>query len=107
MDNPGSVIVREYGGSKNPMTPNIVRYGWVTEEPSLPGIKAVAYEVSEGRGIYDERIYGLTIVALMRDSSTQRESERSTICHSMNQIERQLEKIRAYYNEEEATDENE
>ena len=48
-----------YKGQPNPMTPTLVRYGWRHK---------YLYELSSGRGLNDEAIYGVTV--LTKDALT-------------------------------------
>lgn len=48
------ILKKEYGNSKNIMTPHILGRGKISP--------AIAYELSEGTGIEREPIFGLTLV---------------------------------------------
>lgn len=51
---------------RNFMTPEIVRYGWIDGH--------VAFEVSKGRGMVGERIYGVTFADARDPNTTMDES---------------------------------
>lgn len=63
------IIKKEYGKSKNFMTPHILRYGKIS--------KNVAYELSKGTGFKHETIYGVSIVTIDKQGNTKREFELS------------------------------
>jgi hypothetical protein len=68
---PRQVIKAEYGDSKNFMTPNVVKTGWCG--------KLRAFELSSGEGIMGGRIYGVSVVQLREDGTTER-------CYDLSQV---------------------
>jgi hypothetical protein len=76
---PDEVIRKEYKGSANMMTPNIVEYGWIIENE-------MAYEISSGNGIYAEKIYGVSVVSINKKGRTSRERKLSSMFHSMSAV---------------------
>ncbi len=64
----------EYGTGKNFMTPDVL------ERELLDG---GAYELSQGRGIEGERIWGVTVIHVLPDGSTKRSgTDLSKMFHS-------------------------
>lgn len=55
---PKQIIRMEYGDSKNFMTPKIRKTAMLVETTE----KAVAYEISEGRGLNGDKIFGISLV---------------------------------------------
>lgn len=73
---PEQVINREYGYSRNFMTPNLIEYSWVIDDK-------VAYELSSGTGFKNEPIYGVSIVRLHPDGTTERLLDKSDMFWSI------------------------
>jgi len=67
------IIKQEYGNSRNFMTPEVLEIGMATHD--------IAYEISKGKGISDNIIYGLSVVKLHPDGITERMYDISG-CHS-------------------------
>lgn len=65
-----AIIKREYGRSTNMITPTVIEYGMVDRDR--------AYELARGTGIYDEPLYGVSVVLLHDDGSTERLFDQST-----------------------------
>jgi len=80
------IVKKEYGNSKNFMTPHILRYGMISEN--------VAYELSEGTGIEHETIYGLSVVVIDEAGTTTREHSLSKKLDSLEEAERYIEELR-------------
>jgi len=59
------LVKKEYGSSRNFMTPRVLSYGWISKDKA-------AYELSQGYGIKGERIYGLSIVEWKGTASIRR-----------------------------------
>lgn len=69
------IIHMEYKGSKNFMTPNVIKVGKIKRD--------MAYELSTGQGLEQKTtIYGVTIVSIDNDNNTTRRTELSKCCHS-------------------------
>jgi len=49
------VIMKEYNGSVNFMTPHIIGYKWIIKDK-------LACELSRGKGLFDRTIYGVSVV---------------------------------------------
>jgi hypothetical protein len=54
--NPATIFRIVYGSSKNFMTPDIIEYGNLTPY--------AAYELSSGEGIFNDKVWGVTIAAV-------------------------------------------
>jgi hypothetical protein len=50
------IVMKEFNGSRNFVTPNVEGYGKISEN--------IAFELSKGKGIFDERqtIFGVSVV---------------------------------------------
>lgn len=82
--NAREIIRREYGDAVNPFTPKVIGYGlW-------PG---GAYELSCGRGLDDEPIYGLSVVCYA-DGSTTRCSDLSALYHSRSNVDAAIQGLK-------------
>jgi hypothetical protein len=68
---PKQVIKAEYGNSKNFMTPHVLDTGWCG--------KLRAFELSTGEGFGGTPIYGVSVVQLHADGSTER-------CYDLSQV---------------------
>ena len=83
-----NVITREYGRSKNFMTPRVLEVGWIHN-------RRRAYELSKGEGFSHNTIYGVSIVDVDEIGTTKRrtdlggcfESLRAARSHIMRLIE--------------------
>lgn len=63
MKTPIRILELEYGQNNyNPMTPNVIERGFVTDN--------VAYELATGKGINNQPIWGLSIVAYNPENNT-------------------------------------
>ena len=68
------LIKKEYGDSKNFMTPTVLGYGKL---PPLDKAIERAYEFSEGTGFSHEPIWGISIANLFADGTTSRDYDLS------------------------------
>lgn len=59
------ILRREYGTSKNFMTPEIIKTGKINRK--------TAYEISKGTGFKNEPVFGLTIVEIINGETKGRE----------------------------------
>lgn len=67
-----NIFEREYNGSKNPMTPNIVKYGKFNN---------LVYEISKGRGpLTGETIFGITFLELIDNKKNLVKKRRNDLC---------------------------
>lgn len=80
------IIKKEYGNSKNLMTPNVIRYGKISEN--------VAYELSEGTGLTNNTIYGVSIVMMDEQGNTKREFDLSKKLDSLLEAEGYIGRLR-------------
>ena len=80
------IIRREYGKSKNFMTPHKIRIGKVS--------KTIAFELSSGSGFDHSIIYGVSFAELKEDGSTTRRTDISQMFSRKNQAEGYIEQIR-------------
>lgn len=69
-----AVFNEVYNGQPNFMTPTILRYG---------NIGNLGYEISKGRGIYDETIFGFTVIEL---DTKKRRLDLCECFHSMSEV---------------------
>lgn len=58
------LIQDEYGSSRNPLTPDVLLYGWIREPD-------IAYELTEGE-LLGEPLYGVSVAKRMPDGTTRR-----------------------------------
>lgn len=79
------IIKKEYGKSRNIMTPNVIRYGKIS--------KNIAYELSSGRGIVNEQIYGVSVVEIDENGETIRRTDLSKMFYSLEESEDYIKKI--------------
>ena len=85
---PEDLFFKAYGEGKNFMTPNVLKIAWLVPDK-------VAYEISEGRGIEHERIYGLTVVAIDKEGEVKRLGSPVSDCfRSKSQLKRRIERIK-------------
>jgi len=68
--NARQIVKKEYGNSKNVMTPNVIKYGKIN--------KYIAYELSSGEGIKGEPIFGVSFVEVDDDGNTIRRTDLSS-----------------------------
>ena len=80
------IIKKEYGNSKNFITPYILRYGKISEN--------VAYELSEGTGFEHNAIYGVSIVTVDEQGNTKREFDLSKHFDSLLEVEGYIGRLR-------------
>jgi len=82
------MLRREYGSSRNLMTPHILGRGKIGDR--------VAYELSTGTGtgIDHEPIFGVTVVRQWADGTIERWYDKSKMFHSREEAERHIEDLR-------------
>lgn len=81
------IIRQEYKESKNFMTPTVIRFGKIN--------KHMAYELSSGRGIYDQPIYGVSVVSYDPDTdTTKREHDLSDVFQSLMDAEHYIKQLK-------------
>lgn len=83
---------KEYGSSKNFMTPRILSRGMLAR--GREG-QAAAYELSEGTGIDHEPIFGVTVVRMWADGTTERWYDKSHMFHSRQEAETYIAKLKS------------
>lgn len=87
------IIQREYGSSRNFMTPNVLRVGKINPN--------VAFELSTGRGIRDQTIFGVTVVRYYPESdTTDRNAIKSDCFQSRANAERYIKELMDKYGDE-------
>lgn len=82
-----AIIRKEYGTSKNFMTPNVIKYGKVRKD--------IAYEVASGSGIGGGTMYGVSFVKLKPDGSTERLYDVSKSFSSMEQVNNYINMLKS------------
>ena len=82
-------VKREYGNSKNPFSPHVLRYGWILRD-------RIAFELSYGRWDRDE-IYGVSIVEYDENSET-KTKRRSDLAEAFNSKQEAKEYIKQLRN---------
>jgi DNA-binding transcriptional regulator PaaX len=90
-----AIIAREYHGSRNIMTPNVLSYH------KLPNGAA---ELSKGTGFHEEPSFGVTVVRQAPNGETSRDRESSRVFYSLVDAKRhiaELKRIAASYTKEE------
>ena len=85
--NAKEIIRKEYKNSKNFMTPTVLEIDWIVKDK-------VAYEISKGKGFEHETIYGLSVVKLHEDGTTERCHNFSDCYCSRGELRRKIESIR-------------
>lgn len=80
-----------YNGQANFMTPEITGHGSAQSGRYL-------YELSEGRGIYGDRIYGFTVL-IRTDEGYKRCRDKSQLCHSATEQRACVTGLRQYSEE--------
>lgn len=83
------IIKREYGESKNIITPEVIRYGKIN--------KNLAYEISSGIGMKGDTIYGVSIVEIDKDGKTTRRTDLSDLFDSIDEVEMYIEVLKEEY----------
>ena len=68
------IIRKEYGKSKNFVTPDVLKYGKIK--------KNKAYELSGGRGIFSDNLYGVSVVSVNSKGKTKRSDRQSKVFRS-------------------------
>ena len=80
------LVKKEYGSSRNFMTPRVLSYGWIVKDKE-------AYELSQGYGIEGERIYGLSIVEWNGTASIRR-SDLGGIFYNKDEIKQYIKQLK-------------
>ena len=81
------LIRKEFGNSKNFMTPKILEYGWIVDN-------RIAYELSTGEGFDHEPIFGVSLVRCMPSGKTERIRQPiSDVFHSQALARRHIRKL--------------
>lgn len=83
------LIRREYGASRNFVTPTLV--GYVSISPN------VAVELSTGdmRPLVDEPVFGVSVVGLRKDGRTHRGYKSAGLFHTREAAEERIKRIQA------------
>ncbi len=80
------IIEMEYGTSKNVMTPNVISYGKIDN--------TTAYELSEGRGMEGQKVYGVSIVKYDDNTNnTQRDYDRSKMFYNKQEAQQYIKNL--------------
>lgn len=88
MPSAAEILRAEYGTARNFMTPNVVTRGKLTPN--------VAYELAWGTGLeYGSKLYGVSVVRLHEDGSTERDYDSSTCFSSLEGANAHVEYLRA------------
>lgn len=80
------IIRKEYGKSRNIITPNIVKYGKIR--------KNKAYEISYGKGFTGGKLYGVSIASINKKGKTKRNYKQSKVFNSQSTAQRYINKLR-------------
>lgn len=78
-----------YNGGKNIMTPNAIRYG---------NCGPYYYEISEGRGMSYEPIFGVTFITM----SLERAKDINRLCRSLEEANEYVKEVRSWEDDEES-----
>lgn len=81
---PRDYFEQEYNGQPNFMTPERIRFGQKRRR---------VYELSEGRGFENEKIWGLTVLEIDDDDEPHRAREASGLHHSRASAERGIAEL--------------
>ena len=54
-----------FNGQTNIMTPKVLEYGWLKKNK-------ICYELSEGKDMWNGKIYGLTVIEVMPDGELEK-----------------------------------
>lgn len=80
------IIQKEYGSSKNFMTPHVISYGKIN--------KNVAYELSSGEGLErGSKMYGVSVASINKSGKTRR-LEKSKSFHDKNEAESYIRNLK-------------
>lgn len=80
------IIRREYGSSRNFMTPHKIRIGKIS--------KTMAFELSNGNGFDHSSLYGVSFVEIKEDGSTVRRTDISKMFFGIGKAEAYIEQIK-------------
>jgi hypothetical protein len=85
------ILKREYGDSRNFLTPHVIARGKLS--------RSVAYELSSGSGLEPgSTIYGVSVVRLQEDGTTERDYDSSGCFSSLTAANDHVEQLRAIEN---------
>lgn len=88
------IIYKEYGNSKNILTPRRLSYGKLS--------KNIAYELSSGSGLNRMPIWGISIATwLPKEQKTQRLYKLSKCCHSKEEVKSYIQSLKYQIKEKE------
>jgi hypothetical protein len=76
------------------MTPEVLEFGYI-----LDGPEPVVYELSKGRGIFDDTIYGVSVVRMYRNGETERLTDVSQCCGSRAEAVRLIAHLREEFDD--------
>ena len=79
------VFTKFFNGQTNIMTPDVLRYG---------SKRQYVYEVSQGRGIFGEIIFGLTVLKLTKHAGIQHRHALSNCFRSLNDVHEAITNLR-------------
>ena len=86
------VFTEAYGGSVNFMTPKVIEKAWLIKD--CPGL---VYELSSGKGIFSDIIYGVTIVEFTKNRKSEKRHYWCECFHSMDEVKTHLKKVKSEF----------
>lgn len=87
--NAREIIRKVYGSSKNFMTPDVIKYGKIS--------KYTAFELSCGRGIFDNYIYGVSVATVEKDGKGYKNYDLSGSFDIREKAESYIKKLKKRY----------
>lgn len=89
---PQSVVKKHYNNRPNVITPLPLEYGYINNN--------IVYEISTGKGIFGNPLYGVTLVRLLGSgSNTEAMYDDSKCVYSLDEANVYIETLRKVYNE--------
>ena len=86
MSSAREIIKGTYGSSKNFMTPNIISYGKISSD--------IAYELSSGRGIFSDMMYGVSVARKNPDGSYKKMYDLSKSFGSLDEAKKYIDSLK-------------
>jgi len=80
------IIKKEYGSSRNFMTPNVIRIGKIN--------RSVAFELSSGESLDHSTIYGVSLAEIKTDGGTIRRTDISQMFDTQKEAEDYINQLK-------------
>lgn len=82
----GGIIRKHYNKQPNIITPTVIAYGYVAYN--------IVYELSTGEGLTGNPIYGVTLVKVLPDGTTDDMSDSNKCLHSLEEANEYIAKLK-------------